>query len=255
MSSSPQYAFGSGVLFGRSTEASNATPTPVRFGALQDCAIDISFTSKQLYGQYQFPLAIGRGTAKITGKAKFAQFNAQAFNDLFFSESGVTAGEVITAVAESQVVGSVVANQVTVTNNGTFAQDLGVSNSTTGNPLQRVASAPVGAGNYSCNETTGVYTFNSTSNAATVLISYNYTDTGNGSNIVITNQLLGSAPQFLVVLTETFQTNKLTLQLNACMSSKLTLNSKLEDFWVQEFDFEAFADAANNVGKLSVENL
>lgn len=253
MSGSSQYAFGSGVLFGKKTGVT--TPTPVRFGALQECAIDISFSTKQLFGQYQYPLAIGRGTAKITGKAKFAQFNAQAFNDLFFGETGVVTGETITAVAESQVVPA--GNVVTVTNNATFAQDLGVSNSTTGNPLQRVSASPVGTGNYSCNETTGNYTFNNALAAANavVLISYNYTDASNGSNIVLVNQLLGSAPQFLVVLSETFQANKLTLQLNACMSSKLTLASKLEDFWLQEFDFEAFADASNTIGKLSLENL
>jgi hypothetical protein len=236
-------------MFGRKTGV--ATPTPVRFGALQDVSVDISFTTKQLFGQYQYPLAIGRGTAKITGKAKFAQFNAQAFNDLFFNEAAVTAGEVVTTVAESALPAG---NFAVVVHNATFAQDLGVSNATTGEVFQRVTGVPVGNNNYSCNETTGNYGFNATMNVA-VLISYNYTDAGNGSNIVLVNQLLGSAPQFLVVLTETFQSNALTLQLNACMSSKLTLTSKLEDFWVQEFDFEAYADASNTIGKLSLQDL
>jgi len=249
MSDTPQYAFGSGVLFGRKTGVDY--PTPVRFGALQECSIDISFTTKQLFGQYQYPLAVGRGTAKITGKAKFAQLNAQAFNDLFFNESGVTAGETITTVQEVQTPAACL---ITVTNNTTFAQDLGVIVQNTGQVLQRISTAPVVDGNYSCNETTGVYTFN-IGQTDSMMISYNYTDAGNGSNIVIANALLGSAPQFLIVLTETFQTNKLTLQLNACMSSKLTLSSKLEDFWVQDFDFEAYADAANNIGKLSLEDL
>lgn len=245
----PQYAFGSGIMFGRKTGV--ATPTPVRFGALQDVSVDISFTTKQLFGQYQYPLAIGRGTAKITGKAKFAQLNAQAFNDLFFNEAAVTAGEVVTTVAESALPAG---NFAVVVHNATFAQDLGVANATTGEVFQRVAGVPVGNNNYSCNETTGNYGFNSTMNVA-VLISYNYTDAGNGSNIVLVNQLLGSAPQFIVVLTEAFQSNALTLQLNACMSSKLTLTTKLEDFWVQEFDFEAYADASNTIGKLSLQDL
>jgi hypothetical protein len=236
-------------MFGRKTGV--ATPTPVRFGALQEVSVDISFTTKELYGQYQYPLAIGRGTAKITGKAKFAQFNAQAFNDLFFSGAGVTAGEVVTIVAESI---APAANFAVVAHNATFAQDLGVSNASTGEVFQRVTGVPVGLNNYSCNESTGNYGFNSSMNVA-VLISYNYTDAGNGSNLVLVNQLLGASPQFLIVLTESFQTNALTLQLNACMSSKLTLASKLEDFWVQEFDFQAFADSANNIGKLSLQNL
>ena len=245
----PQYAFVSGIMFGRRTGVT--TPTPIRFGALQDVSIDISFSTKQLFGQYQYPLAIGRGTAKITGKAKFAQFNAQAFNDLFFSEASVGAGEVVTVVQETAVP---TANVITVVNNATFAQDLGVIVANTGQVLQRVSAAPQGTGNYSCNETTGNYTFNAAQNQS-YMVSYNYTDAGNGSNIVLVNQLLGSAPQFLIVLTETFQFNKLTLQLNACISSKLTMSSKLEDFWVQEFDFEAFADASNTIGKLSLEGL
>lgn len=248
--SAPQYAFGSGVLFGRKTGSSN--PTPVMFGALQDVSIDISFTSKALYGQYQFPLAIGRGTAKITGKAKFAQLNAQAFNDLFFGESSLTAGETVTIVREEA---NVSANTVTVTNNATFAQDLGVVNANTGATLQRVASSPVGTGNYACNESTGVYTFNSAMNGTDVQISYNYTDSGNGQYITINNQLLGTSPQFLVVLTETFNSNKLTLQLNACMADKLTMQTKQEDFMIPEFDFSAFADASQVVGKLSLDAL
>jgi hypothetical protein len=45
------------------------------------------FSTKQLYSSKQFPVAIGRGTGKIKGKANFAQFNAQTFNDLFFGLS------------------------------------------------------------------------------------------------------------------------------------------------------------------------
>lgn len=246
--SAPQYVFGSGVLFGRKTGVSN--PTPVRFGALQDVSVDISFTTKELYGQYQFPLAIGRGTAKITGKAKFGQFNAQAFNDLFFGESSLGSGETVTSVQEAK---TVTANTVTVTNNSTFALDLGVIVANTGQVLQRVASSPSGTGNYSCNETTGVYTFNSAMNNTSVQVSYSYTDASNGSTITLVNQVLGAAPQFLLVLTETFNSNKLNLQLNACMANKLTMATKLEDFTIPEFDFQAFADASNNIGALSLE--
>lgn len=249
--SSPQYVFGSGVVFGRRTDISN--PTPVRLGALQDVSVDIAFTTKELFGQYQFPLAIGRGTAKITGKAKFGQFNAQAFNDLFFGEAAEPAtGETITSVQEAA---TVTANAVTVSHNSTFALDLGVIVANTGQVLQRVASAPSGTGNYSCNETTGVYTFNSAMNNTAVQVSYSYTDASNGATITIANQLLGSAPTFKLVMTETFNSNKLNLQLNACMSNKFTMATKLEDFTIPEFDFQAFADASNNIGTLSLDAL
>ena len=241
------YQFGSGVLYGRST--TNTPATPVRFGALQDVSIDIAFTTKELFSSYQFPIALGRGTGKIAGKANFAQFNAQAFNDLFFGLSNPATGEVITAVAEAQ---TVTANAITVTHNSTYVQDLGVVLASDNSVYTRVTSSPVGA-QYSCNETTGVYTFNSTQNAAALLVSYQYSDAANGKKISITNQLLGNAPQFIGVFTNTFQGKKLTLVLNACMSNKLTLATKLEDFTIPSFDFSAFADSANAIGTLSLD--
>lgn len=242
-----QYQFGSGVLYGRSL--TNTPATPIRFGALQDVSIDFQFTTKELHGQYQFPLALGRGSGKIQGKASFAQFNAQAFNDLFFGLSNPATGEVKTAVGESA---TVTANIVTVTNNTTYTTDLGVVLAATGAPFTRVANTPVGT-QYSCNESTGVYTFNSSQANAAVLVSYNYLDSVNGKKITITNQLLGNAPQFIGVFTNTFNSKQMTLVLNACMSSKLTLATKLEDFTIPSFDFQAFADASNNIGTLSLD--
>jgi len=242
------YQFGAGVLYGRSLVSN--VPTPVRFGALQGVSIDINFTTKELHSSYQFPIALGRGTGKIAGKADFAQFNAQAFNDLFFGLTNPATGEVKTATAEPQ---TVTANIVTATfNTGVFTTDLGVVLASTGAIFTRVANAPVG-NQYSCNESTGVYTFNNTQNAAAVLINYNYTDAVNGKKIIISNQLLGNAPQFTGVFTNTFNGKQLTLVLNACMSNKLTLATKLEDFTIPSFDFNAFADGANNIGTLSMD--
>lgn len=242
-----QYAFGSGVLYGRSLVT--ATPTPVRFGALQGVSLDFSFSVKELYGQYQFPIALGRGTGKITGKADFAQFNAQAFNDLFFGLVNPATGEVNTAIAEAQ---TITAGSVTVTNNATYLRDLGVVNSTDGSVFTRVANAPT-TGQYSVNENSGVYTFNTGNNNAVVNVSYNYSDNANGKKISITNQLLGNSPQFLAVFTETFNAKKMTVVLNACMSSKLSLVTKLEDFVIPAFDFQAFSDAGNNIGTISFD--
>lgn len=243
-----EYHFGSGVLFGRSTVQSN--PTPVRFGGLQEVSVDISFTTKPLYGQYQFPIATGRGTAKITGKAKFAQFNAQAFNDLFFGNSSNPSSS-STRIALSEAA-TVTANTVNVSHNSTFSQDFGVVKASDGSIFTRVASGPVGQ-QYSCNESTGAYTFNSSQNNIAVLVSYTYTDSSNGKQISISNQLLGNSPQFIGVFTNTFNSKTETLILNSCMSSKLTLASKLEDWTMPEFDFEAYADASNNIGTLNLD--
>lgn len=242
-----QYEFGTGVLYGKSLNS--GVQTPVRFGALQGVTVDFAFTTKELYGQFQFPLALARGTGKITGKADFAQFNAQVFNDLFFGASSVATGAVRTMVAEA---GTVTANIVTASQGANFNTDLGVTYSANGAVLTKVANTPVGA-QYACNETTGVYTFNATQANAAVLINYTYNDSVNGKKITISNQLLGNAPQFMAVFTETFNGKSMTVVLNACMSSKLSLVTKLEDFTIPAFDFAAFADSANAIGSISVE--
>lgn len=242
-----QYSFGSGILYGRSTGSN--TPTPVRFGALQGVSLDFAFTTKELYGQYQFPIALGRGNGKITGKADFAQFNAQAFNDLFFGLTNPTTGSVRMAVSEAQTIS---ANIVTATNAANFVADYGVVRASDASIFTRVTASPTGL-QYSCNESTGVYTFNSSQNAVAVQVSYTYNDGANGKKIAITNQLLGNSPQFIAAFTETFNGKTMTIVLNACMSSKLALTTKLEDFTIPQFDWQAYADSSNVIGSFSMD--
>lgn len=240
-----EYFFGSGSLYGRQTGVSN--PTPVRFGGVQDVTIDITFTTKQLFGQYQFPLAVARGTAKVTGKAKFAQLVGKQFNDLFFGESSIGTTQQVGAIDESQTVAN---NIVTVTHAANFVSDQGVLDTANGINMQRVASAPT-VEQYSVNESTGVYTFNSALNGGIVAVSYVYNAASGGSKITLANQLVGSAPQFQMTLMGQYQSKSLVLQLNACMSEKLALPTKIEDFMMPEFDFQAFADVSGNVGTFS----
>jgi len=245
-----QYSFGSGTIYGKRNDAGLSGPaTPVLLGALQGASVEFSLTVKELFGRKQFPLALGRGTGKITGKADFAQFNAQAFNDLFFGSGTVATGSTRTAVEEAA---TVTANVVNVSHNTTFTADYGVIAALTGSVYSRVANAPVGA-QYTCNETTGAYGFNSSQNNVALKISYLYTDAANGKQITITNQLLGNAPTFATVLTETFQGKSLTMVLNLCMSSKLSMATKLEDFTIPAFDFSAMSDDAGNIGTISLE--
>src|SRR5690242_3348622 len=92
------FSFGSGVLLGVRTDIANATP--LNFGMLQDVQLDTQFTTKELYGQYQFPLAIARGQAKFTGKAKLAQISGLAFANFFFG-TALSTGQLATSYAEA----------------------------------------------------------------------------------------------------------------------------------------------------------
>lgn len=237
-----QYAFGSGALWGT---ASVTNPTPSRFGGLQDVSIDFAATVKELYGQYEFPLTVARGTVKVTGKAKFAQMQGRLMNDLFFGGTSA-AGQINVSDNEAWAIPTT-PYQVTVANSTTWTVDLGVRYSVTGIPLTRVASAPT-LGQYSC--AAGVYTFASADTGAAVLISYEFTVATTGQTITVNNQLLGVAPLFSPVLKQQYTnpagtSQQLTLSMTAATSSKLSLATKLEDFMQPELDFSCFCNAAN----------
>ena len=242
-----QYAFGAGSLWGIN-DVPNATP--IRMGALQGVSLDVAFTQKELYGERQYPLALARGTAKITGRAAFAKLNAAILNDLFFNEpTNPSTGQILLADRESATIPGT-PFQITVANAANFRDDLGVIFQATGLPLVKVASSPA-AGQYSVSAG-GVYTFNTADTTKVVRIDYSYNNTTTGKKMTITNKLLGQAPFFKCVLSQVFQGKQVTFVLNRCMSSKLTFATKLEDFVIPDFDFAAFADDADNIGELSM---
>jgi hypothetical protein len=234
------YSFGSGVLIGTRNDIANATP--INFGLVQEVTIDESATVKELFGQYQHPVAIARGTIKTTGKAKVARISGLAIASLFYGYVPVV-GQLATAYGEVAAVPGT-PYQVTVVNSATFVTDQGVLYATSGLPLTKVASAPA-VGQYSV--AAGVYTFAIADTLAAVLISYTYTIAVVGQKFTVTNQLLGTTPTFACNFYSTFQGKAITVAINNCTSSKLAFGTKLEDFVLPEFDFSCFADAANNM--------
>lgn len=241
------YTFGSGTLWGVRTDIANATP--VKFGALQDASVEFTSTTKELYGQFQFPLAVARGTGKIAGKAKFGQIQGRAFADLFFGQS-LSAGQTTAANAEAQTVPASGPYTVQVTNHTSYVADLGVAYAATGLPLIQVASSPA-QGQYSVAPSTGTYTFAAADAGAAILMSYQYTVSGSGQSFTLANPLLGVQPSFQIILETSYQSpgglKKADLTLLNCVSSKLSLDAKQEDFTIPEMDFAAFANAAGNV--------
>lgn len=242
-----QYGFGSGVLFGTRNDVANATP--IDFGALQDISLDFSFNLKELHGQSQFPLSIARGSGKIGGKAKTGRLSGKMFNDLFFGETISTGQAEATAYHEA---GSIPGTPYTITvaNGATFVRDLGVVYALTGLPLKLVAAAPT-TGQYSVNVATGAYLFAAADTLLGVLISYGYSIAATGQSFTINNQLLGVTPTFGVKLYAPYGGKQLNVNLFKCVSSKLAIPTKLEDFMITEIDFSAFANAAGVIGNVS----
>lgn len=251
-----QFAFGSGTFWGTplTDSAGNAitVPTPLRLGAFQDVAIDMSFDVKMLHGQNNFPLAIGRGKGKIGIKAKFAQVNGAVLNSLFFGQTLAANG--IGAVVDNT--GAVIpSTPFTITptppSSGVWSADLGVRSSL-GVPLTRVASAPA-TGQYSV--AAGVYTFAAADAALTVYIDYQYTYTSTTARkSTITNPLIGNLPTLRTDFLVSYGGKILTMTFNSCTSSKLGFSTKLDDFMIPEIDVEAFADASGNIGTYSMSD-
>lgn len=242
--------FGSGVLWGTATQDASgnilATPQPVQFGALQDVSVDISFDNKLLYGRGQFAIEAARGKGKIAIKPKFAQLNGALVNNLFFGQT--TTAQLVGNFDD--LTGSVIpATPFTITptvpNTGTWSADLGVRDSN-GVPMTRVTSAPT-TGQYSV--AAGVYTFATADTGKTVYIAFQYTVTSTSAKKgSIQSLVMGPAPKFRADLLIPFGPKMLTLAFTTCISSKLTLATKQDDFVIPEMDIDAIGDGFGNVG-------
>ena len=137
-----QLSFGSGAVWGERTDlqigttgGNGARP----FGVLQDISVDAGFSDKLLYGQYQWPVAIARGSGKITGKARFARILGLMYSDLFWGLQA-TQNQLTAAQNEAQTVPSSPGPcTITVANAANYNDDLGA---TTRPAAPMPASAP-----------------------------------------------------------------------------------------------------------------
>lgn len=249
----PQYVFGPGVGWitplTDSTGTAIANPAPVLIAAMQDCNLDFSAEVKQLYGSKSYAVAIGRGKQKLGVKVKNGAVHGRLWNNMFFGQS-LSAGIYSAFFDTTGTVLSATTVTPTVPGSGTYGYDLGVRD-VNDLPLARVATGPA-AGQYSMSA--GVYTFSAADVSASlkVFISFNYTGTSTvAQKLVITNQPMGYAPTFQFDLTIPYQGNVFNATLFNCMSTKLGMATKLDDFAYPEFDFDAFAPGSATIGELS----
>jgi hypothetical protein len=242
-------SFGSGKLFVQRTDVPNATPT--KFADLQDVAVDFSGTSKEVYGEGQFPVAVGRGTGKITGKAKSAQIQSRIYADLFFG-TPLTTGRSALAQGEAGIIPAVAVAgtyALPVANAANFQKDLGVLYAASNIPFQRVAAAPT-VGQYTVNAN-GIYNFAAADEGVPVVFNYLWLDASKGQTMTFMNPDQGVQPVFSVELATQFTSSTGTkgsvLTLYACISDKLSIATKQADWMIPEFDFSAQQDDAGRV--------
>jgi hypothetical protein len=247
-----QVGFGSGLLYGIRTDIAVATPR--RLGIMQDVALAFAGDAKELFGQFQYPVAVARGKTKITGKAKFAEINADTYNDFFFGQNSVTGG-LATAFAESHAIPATTPYTFVVTNATLVPlEDLGAWDGTTGRQfIYTATSPPTTTGQYHFDPATGTYSFSVGDEGKTVLVDYRYTLAATAPNrqVSLFNLFMGTTPVFKSVFTMTFQTKQTVLELNACVATSFNLPTRIDDFVISDLDFQAQADAAGNVGTLT----
>lgn len=245
--------FGAGKIIAVPTHLADGTaitsPTPVILGTMQDISVDLSVEMKSLYGSKRYPIATGQGKGKIEIKAKYAEIDGGILGSLFFgkaSTAGIKAAVFDSAGTIPDTPGPYTLT-ITPPSSGTFVADLGVVFSDTGVQLTRVASAPA-TGEYSVVVATGVYTFAAADKLKGVKISYEYSASAGGKIWTITNEVMGYNPSFTLLLQNGYDGKNLVCKLNRAVSSKLGLPLKSDDFAIYDFEAEAFADSAGNIG-------
>lgn len=249
------FIFGAGVLWGTPMQdalgSSIAAPTPRMFGTMQSSEIDFKFDLKELYGEKQFAVAVGRGKASVSGKAGFCDLKMGMLEDLVFGQAS-TSGLV---AVNYDTVGTTAAATVTVTppSSGTFDADLGVVRASDGLVLKRVTT-PAATGQYAINTATGAYTFHTADVGTKMYINYRYTTASptSAKKVSIQNLPMGYAPTFRVDLYVAYSGKTYVLTLNRCISEGIKLGNKNDDFSSPDLSWKCFADDAGIIGTLSL---
>lgn len=234
--------FGAGRFFGINAVTN---PTPTRFQTMQDSSVDFKASTKSLHGENRLPVAVAIGEVNITGKVTLGANNSRMFADLLFSVAQVT-GSILEADKEAQSVPAT-PYQVTVTNSATWTTDLGVTK-TDGTVLTRVASGPT-TGQYSV--AAGVYTFAAADTLLPMLISYLYTSSTIGSEIVVANTPMGPAGSFTGVMVMPYGTEQDVFTFNNCITQGAGIANKNGDYAKPTFDFMMSTDSTDILGTLS----
>lgn len=251
-----QYSFSTANVY--AIDAVTGAPTELM--SISDISLEFSRDSKTLTGTKAFAEVAALGKGKCSGKGTINTYNAIAINRLLGNMGTITAGQRLWIQEPFTLAAGT--PSYTVANAANFYKDLGVQDAsvpTNVNPFEWAASTPA-AGQYSLDGTTkGKYLFNAADATAgkSGIVSYIYTATDGGSVIALNNPTMAVAQYFAMFLhgnlvNKQSASKQVNVWLNCCLSSKLALGWKVEDFNTPSFDFEAMADDLDSLGWMSV---
>jgi hypothetical protein len=240
------YLFGSGKMWAFDQANNNS---PIEFGDLQSVSLDFSFDQKALHGSKKYPIKVVQAKGKIDAKASFANIRPNALNTVLGGSISTGQKKIIT---ESKAIPAT-PFAITVENGANFERNLGVvnvSNPILAVPMVLVTETPT-TGQYTLDKATGKYTFADADTGKDVQITYMYEDTTTGKTIVLDNSEMGTAPMFSTYLNGSLDGIQIGVWLSACISSKLSLALKQEDFAIPDFDIGAFVGSDGTPGWIS----
>lgn len=234
------YSFGVGRVYVQNPAISG--DTPIELAVVQNVSLEIQSQVQQLFGNRQFPVAIGTGQSSVSGTVAAAKFNSAAFAKFMFAAT-VNSGHTAVADEDRLIPAAPGPYTVVVVRNSDYTENLGVVEIATGKALRRVASV-LTAGQYSVNEATGTYTFAAADQGKAIQIRYKYVSV-NGSNYNVKNQLMGTQTPFKMDLYNTFQGKFVSTTLHSCVFTGLSEAFTNDNFNVPNLTFQAFANDAD----------
>lgn len=225
---------------------SGTNPTPRRIAIIQDVSIEVKREMKELFGENKYAEDAASGNESISGKYKSGELDPAWMMENFMSATRTTGYQELVRAE----VGTITTGAVTVAGAADFLEDWGVVNPSTGRAYRRVAATPA-VGEYTVNESTGVYTFNTTENGVAPLFTYLKEVTGSGETYSVNNTLAGDAVFCSLLLYKKSRTGKaFGLRLANAAFESASFGFKLNEHAMPEGSFKGFADATGQVFKL-----
>lgn len=228
-----------------------AVPTPVRMRDIQNISgLDFKYDTKDAHGDGQFPLYGAKG------KGSFG-FSFETLSQTI-NQINVAHGQTVTTGREvlyedttgSAIPGTPYAITPTPPNSGVWVSDQGVYDALTGDPLVRVASAPI-TGQYSVSA--GVYTFAAADTTKTVYIDYLYS-ISTGKKLTLNSQKMGFTPFYSALLTVKYQDDGLLFNFKRIMVKSMSTGTKKDDFEMIKYECAVYADPITKaVGSISLK--